>query len=130
MQPRCCQKDTKPVSQECGAALSARRTVSERRTVPRSCWLPETIIAQTRRPISSQRPHASSWQRRQKLQGFQAEPKWEKRCDDGGRGVKPGLKHHQQSGASNNRMHLKLNHMLPVKFDQCPQEGRPRWESH
>lgn len=31
------------------------------------------------------------------------------------------------SSAPNYRMHLKLNHMLPVKLSQYPQEGRPRW---
>lgn len=50
--------------------------------------------------------------------------------DDGGRRGERGLKRHQQPKASNNRGHLKLNHMLPVRLHQCPQEGRPRWTSH
>lgn len=49
----CCQKHAEPGSQKCGAALSTRRIVSERRPAPRSRRLPETITAATRGPISS-----------------------------------------------------------------------------
>lgn len=96
----CCQKHRKPVSQKCGAALSARRIVSERRAAPRSCRLPETITAQTRGPISTQRSHASSWHRARKLQRRSTERKWEKRCDDGGRRVPPTGKGFKQQNAS------------------------------
>lgn len=121
----------KPVSQRCRAALSARRIVPERpgrATFPSAarnnyCTNTRANIYPALRRLQLAAPAETSRVSRETKVGGALR-------GDGGQRVKWGLKRHQQSRAPNNRMPLKLNHMLPDKLAQYPQEGRPRWKSH
>lgn len=125
-----CQNGTKTMSQRCGAALSAR-IVPER---PRRATFPPAArnnywpnaranICPALRRLQLAAPTETSRVSRETKAGGALR-------GDGGRRVKWGLKRHQQSRAPNNRMHPTLNHMLPVKLAQYPQEGGPRRKGH
>lgn len=121
----------KPVSQRCGAALSARRIVPERpgrATFPSAARNNYCTKHAGQYLPSPQTPPAGS--AATETSRVSRETKGGALRGDGGRRVKWGLKCHPESRAPNNRMHLKLNHMLPVKLAQYPQGGRPRWKSH